>query len=65
MSQASGSSAKAGVVGADEPPLGSTVKARVVDPSKSGSTAVVDGATAAESMVPADSGPFAPTNHIW
>ena len=63
--QVSGSSANAGLVGATDPPGGSTVKASVLDVPRSGSTAVVDGATDLASMVPADCGPLSPTNHIW
>ena len=39
-----------------EPPPGSTVNANALELPRSGSTAVVDGATAAASMVPADCG---------
>jgi gamma-glutamyl:cysteine ligase YbdK (ATP-grasp superfamily) len=63
--QVSGSSAKMGLVGITDPPPGSTVKARVLELPRSGSTAVVDGATDFASMVPADCGPLSPTNHIW
>ena len=54
-----------GVVGFDEPLPGSTVKASAVECRRSGSTAVVDGATARASMVPADAGPRSLINHIW
>ena len=63
--QTRGSSANAGLVGIADPPPGSTVNARVCESPRSGSTAVVDGATALASIVPADCGPLSPTSHIW
>ena len=64
-SQISGSSANTGLVGFAEPLPGSTVNARVWESPRSGSTAVVDGATVLASIVPADCGPVSSINHIW
>lgn len=63
--QLSGSSAISAPVGFVDPEPGSTVNASLVEPPRFDSTAVVDGATAAASMVPADVAPASLTSHIW
>ena len=62
--QAIGSSAMNGPDGVVEPWSGSTVNARLLESPKFGRTAVVDGDTAAASMVPAEVAPASLTNHI-
>ena len=63
--QLSGSSAISAPVGFVDPVPGSTVKASFVELPKFDRTAVVDGATAAASIVPADVAPESLTSHIW
>src|SRR4051812_7064466 len=60
-----GSSANGALVGCEEPPGGSMVNANAFESPRSDSTAVVDGATAAASIVPADLGPPGRISHIW
>ena len=62
--QLSGNSANIGLVGCGDPVPGSTVNARAVDDPRLVRVAVVEGATAAVLIVPAEVGPWAPSNHI-
>ena len=61
----SGNSATTWPVGWVEPLPGSTVNFSALELPRSDSPAVVDGATALSSMVPAEISPLSLTNHIW
>ena len=60
----SGNFANIADVGCGDPLPGSTVNARAVDDPRLARVAVVVGVTAAGPMVPAETGPLAPINHI-
>jgi hypothetical protein len=63
--QLSGSSAMTAPVGCVDPLPGSTVNLNFVEAPRFSRTAVVDGATAVASIVPADVAPSGLTSHIW
>ena len=63
--QLSGNAANGVPVGSCDPAPGSTVNASVVESPRSGSTAVVDGATDPASITPAECGPASSISHIW